>query len=88
MFVHFFTRWASLAHIASWEDRASTAVGLAYQQYPYTFIVGLISLVLALQLLSLGIVALQNREYFQELFVLGTRIHRYAKESRKELDHE
>jgi hypothetical protein len=46
------------------------------------------SLILAIQLLSLGIVALQNREYFKEMFYLGTRIHEFAREHGKETDHD
>jgi hypothetical protein len=59
-------------------------VGAAYQQYPYTYIIGMMSMVLAIQLLSLGTVALQNREYFREMFTLGTRIQQFARDSGKE----
>jgi len=84
MFIHFFEQYPRTAHLAHLEDRLTAAVGAAYQQYPYTFIIGLMSLILAIQLLSLGIVALQNREYFKEMFYLGTRIQRLAREHGKE----
>lgn len=84
MFIHFFEQYGALSTIRGFEDRATAAVGAAFQQYPYTFIIGLMSLILAVQLLSLGIVALQNREYFKEMFYLGTRIQRFAREDRKE----
>ena len=84
MFIHFFNQYGRLAAIRSFEDRATAAVGAAFAQYPYTFIIGLMSLILAIQLLSLGIVALQNREYFKEMFYLGTRIQRFAGEPWKE----
>jgi glycosyltransferase involved in cell wall biosynthesis len=84
MFIHFFEQYGRLSYVRGFEDRVTWAVGAAFGQYPYTFIIGLISLVLAIQLLSLGIVALQNREYFQEMFYLGTQTHRYLKQHAKE----
>jgi hypothetical protein len=38
-------------------------------------------LMLALQLISLGIIALQSKRYFEELFHLGTSIYRDGKEN-------
>ena len=84
MFIHFFNQYGRLSAIRGFEDRATAAVGAAFALYPYTFIIGLMSLILAVQLLSLGIVALQNREYFKEMFYLGTRIQRFAMEHRRE----
>ncbi len=86
MFIHFFEQWNALATLHGFEDRATAAVGAAFREYPYTFVIGLLSLVLAIQLLSLGIVALQNREYFKELFTLGTRLQGFAREHREEND--
>lgn len=88
MFIHFFEQYGRLTSIRGLEDRVTAAVGAAFQQYPYTFLIGLMSLVLAIQLLSLGIVALQNREYFQEMFYLGTQIHRSAKQYLKENEND
>ena len=84
MFIHFFNQYGRLSAIRGFEDRATAAVGAAFAQYPYTFIIGLMSLILAIQLLSLGIVALQNREYFKEMFYLGTRLQRIARGHWKE----
>ena len=83
-FIHFLEQYGALSTIHGFENRATTAVGAAFKQYPYTYIIGLMSLILAIQLLSLGIVALQNREYFKEMFYLGTRIQRFAREHWKE----
>ena len=52
----------------------SWAVAQAYQAHPHTFIVGLLSLMLAIQLISLGILALQNKSYFEEVFYLGSKL--------------
>ena len=56
--------------------QASAAVALAYQQSPHTFIVGLLSLMLAIQLISLGVLAMQSKSYYEEIFFLGTSIKR------------
>jgi glycosyltransferase involved in cell wall biosynthesis len=69
MFVHFFEAYAQLGPVEG--DKASAALALAYQRYPHTFVVGLLSLMLAIQLIGLGILALQAKNYFEELFYLG-----------------
>ncbi len=75
MILHFLEAYATLpAELPT--DRVSVAVATAYQQYPHTFIVGLLSLMLAVQLVSLGILALQSKTYFEEIFHLGTAIKR------------
>ena len=45
---------------------------LAYQSYPHTFVFGLLTAMLAVQLIGLGILAVQNMKYFEELFDLGS----------------
>ncbi len=74
MFVHFFDAWRELGAIEG--DRISAAVAQAYREYPHTFIVGLLSLMLAIQLIGLGILALQAKNYFEEVFHLGSRARR------------
>ncbi len=54
----------------------SAAVAQAYEGYPHTFIVGLLSLMVAVQLISLGILSLQSKTYFEEIFHLGSSIKR------------
>jgi hypothetical protein len=54
-------------------DRLSGAVAIAYQRSPHAFLVGLLSLMLSIQLISLGILSLQSKNYFEELFYLGSR---------------
>lgn len=72
MFVHFFEAYAALGPVAG--DKVSAAVAQAYQDFPHTFIVGLLSLMLAVQLLSLGVLAMQSKSYYEEIFYLGTSI--------------
>jgi glycosyltransferase involved in cell wall biosynthesis len=71
MFVHFFEARAELAATQA-SVTMSQAVGLAYERYPHTFVIGLLSAMLAAQLIGLGILALQNKHYFEELFHLAS----------------
>lgn len=52
----------------------SDAIAAAFQQAPHTFIIGGFSLLVAIQLVSLGILSLQSKKYFEELFHLGSTI--------------
>jgi len=87
MFIHFFRQYRVLTQYSWFLDRASFAVGAAYSQFPHTFIVGLMSAMLAIQLISLGILALQSKRYFEEIFHLGTTIYRSTQEE-KETPHD
>jgi glycosyltransferase involved in cell wall biosynthesis len=68
MFIHFFDAYFSLPAGAR---TASEAVANAYAAHPHTFIVALLSLMLSVQLIGLGVLALQAKHYFEELFYLG-----------------
>lgn len=83
MFVHFFAQYQMLSQYTWFFARASAAVGAAYSQFPHTFIVGLLSLMLAIQLISLGILALQSKNYFEEIFHLGSTIYKSTLESQR-----
>ena len=48
----------------------SEAIANAYAGFPHTFIVGLLSMMLAIQLITLGVISLQQKSYFDELFRL------------------
>jgi glycosyltransferase involved in cell wall biosynthesis len=71
MFVHFFEAYRELGGAANGVT-PSQAVGLAYQRYPHTFVIGLLSAMLAAQLIGLGILAVQSKYYFEELFHLAS----------------
>ena len=58
----------------------SEAVARAFRQSPHAFIVGGIMVMLSVQLFSLGILALQVRQYFEEMFHFGTRVHSHSRE--------
>ena len=76
MFIHFWEQYALHAPYSWFLDRASHAVADAYQRFPHTFIVGGLALMFSIQLLSLGLLALQNMRNFEDLFHLGTAIYR------------
>jgi glycosyltransferase involved in cell wall biosynthesis len=52
------------------------AIQNAYERAPHTFLVTGITFVLAMQLITLGVVAAQGKRYFEEMFHLGTSIYR------------
>lgn len=75
MFVHFFEAVAELDR-AGVEYSFSNAFATAYRDNPHTFIIGFLSAMLAIQLIGMGLIALQSKTYFEDLFHLGsTRLH-------------
>ncbi|MDJ0927449.1 MAG: glycosyltransferase family 2 protein [Gammaproteobacteria bacterium] len=71
MIAHFVGEFSALTGVEGFFPRASAAVGAAYANQPHTFIIGLLSLMLSIQLIGLGILSLQNKSYFEEIFHLG-----------------
>lgn len=80
MLSHFLEQYRQLTDFAWFLDRASVAVSLAYQQYPHTFLVGGLAALLSIQLISLGILSLQSKAYFEEIFHLGSSVYRLLRE--------
>jgi hypothetical protein len=87
-----FSLWVNLWMVIHWAaqlknfpqdtwflDRASDAMAAAYQQYPHTVTVGLLSLILAIQLIGLGVLSFQSKHYFEEVFHLGTNLNKSLK---------
>ena len=75
--------WVVFHIAANWEQPAgavnvglSGAIAAAFQEAPHAFIVGGLAFVIAVQLLTLGVVTAQNKRYFEEVFFLGTSIYR------------
>lgn len=56
------------------DDRFSQAIGYVFQKRPHAFYIGGITLVSAIQVLSLGFLSLQNKRYFEELFHINSGI--------------
>jgi hypothetical protein len=84
--VHFFNHYQSLGQYSWFFSRASAAVSAAYNEFPHTFIVGGLATMLAIQLISLGILALQSKSYFEEIFHLGTNVYKAMNEKGREED--
>jgi glycosyltransferase involved in cell wall biosynthesis len=73
--IHCWTNYQKMQQVSPFPD-VSDAVAHAFAQAPHTFFIGGITLMLAIQLFSLGVLSLQNKSYFEELFFLGTAIYR------------
>jgi len=65
----------------------SSALAHAYKAYPHTYIVGLLSTMLSIQLIGLGIVSLQNKRYYEELFHLGSTVLRHEMAGNRDAIH-
>ena len=50
------------------------AVAAAFNAAPHTFVIGGLTLMIAIQLIGLGILALQSTHYFEEIFHLVTTV--------------
>jgi glycosyltransferase involved in cell wall biosynthesis len=75
-FIHFFEHYQSFSQYTWFTTRASAAIAAAFNEAPHTFIVGGLTLMLAIQLVSLGILALQSKSYFEEIYYLGSNINK------------
>jgi glycosyltransferase involved in cell wall biosynthesis len=62
----------------SLDSRITDAFARAYELRPHSFIVGGFALVIAVQLITLGVLATQTKRYFEELYHLGTMLNRRA----------
>jgi hypothetical protein len=54
----------------------STSLTVQFKKNPQSFVVGGITFIAAIQILSLGFISLQNKRYFEELFHLGTSLRK------------
>lgn len=75
MFIHYFEAFDTLAQ-SNTQSLWTEAFALSYRNHPHTFIFGLLTAMLAVQLIGLGILAVQSKQYFDELFDLGSRSSR------------
>jgi glycosyltransferase involved in cell wall biosynthesis len=82
MVIHWFGQLKNFPQDTWFLARASDALAAAYHQFPHTFIVGLLSMILAIQLIGLGILSFQSKHYFEEIFHLGTNLNKTVKKER------
>ena len=75
--IHCWTHYqVAQASFSSLDNALSAAVSAAFQQAPHTFIIGGMSLMLSTQFFSLGVLSMQSKRYFEEIFYLGTAIYK------------
>jgi hypothetical protein len=72
-FIHTYVQYTTLSpDIHFIGSRLSGAIARAFSQSPHTFVVAGFALLISIQLISLGLIALQNKKYYEELFHLGS----------------
>lgn len=79
-FIHTFNFYRATPAGERIDYRLSEAIAQAFHMSPNAFIVGGIALIVAIQLISLGVLALQKKKYFEELFYLNSSIYRCIRE--------
>jgi glycosyltransferase involved in cell wall biosynthesis len=77
----FYQSYANLGLKAG--GRLSEAIGAAFRLSPHAFIVGGIVLMVAIQLISLGFLAFQNKRYFEELYHFNSTLFYTSQQKRK-----
>ncbi|MGB8953492.1 MAG: glycosyltransferase family 2 protein [Candidatus Aminicenantales bacterium] len=86
--IHTIRQYHQLARTdLSFDYRLSEAIGAAFKISPHAFVVGGFALMVAIQLISLGLLALQKKRYFAELFYLNSMIYRDCLPSSKDRIH-
>ena len=81
MVIHVMEAYAELGITSGSSLDMTDAFALAYARYPHTFLVGLLSLMLSMQLIGMAMLSLQNKKYFDELFHLGSTLLRERREA-------
>jgi glycosyltransferase involved in cell wall biosynthesis len=69
------------------DDRFSMAIGQVFKSRPHAFIVGGITLLLSIQILSLGFLSLQSKRYYEELFHINSSILKKKNNHPKEVNN-
>ena len=83
---HTFSYYSQIPDIPGFGYRFSDAVAAAFIQSPHSFIIGGFCIIMAIQMLSLGILSLQKKRYFEELFHLQSMIYKFLQEQGTDKD--
>lgn len=84
VFMYIFIQFQNLpASFGPLNYRIGAAVAAAFEMSPHAFVVGGISLMVAIQLIILGILSLQSKRYFEELFHMCTTIYKHNREDHR-----
>ena len=70
------------SHAAGWGYHFSDAISDAFVKSPHAFIVGGFCVIVGIQLLSLGILSLQKKRYFEEMYHLQSTIYKTLNKDR------
>lgn len=77
IFIHTFAAFPEVAtEIVGLESKFGEAIGIVYRDRPHAFIVGGVSFIVALQFLGIGLLSLQAKRYFDELFHINTGLRK------------
>lgn len=79
-FNHTFSYYSQIPDFPGFGYRFSDAVAAAFKQSPHSFIIGGFCIIVAIQMLSIGILSLQKKRYFEELFHLQSMIYKFLQE--------
>jgi hypothetical protein len=60
----------------------SDAIGMSFQKSPHAFLVGGFVLIVGIQLFNIGLMALQSKRYFEEIFHINSNILAAIQDSR------
>lgn len=72
MFIHYFNAYVALP--PEMPSKFTEALDVAFVAHPHTYFFGVLSLMLSIQMMSLAVLSLQNKKYYEELFHMGTSI--------------
>jgi glycosyltransferase involved in cell wall biosynthesis len=67
----------------AFDHRLSEAISMSFKQAPHAFVVGGFALIVGIQLVNLGFMALQNKRYFEELFHISSNIFHFTKKGQR-----
>jgi len=74
--IHFYEKVIVMKPSLSFGYALSEAVAEAFRLSPHSFLVGGFALLFAFQLISLGILSMQSKRYFEEVYHLGTSVYK------------
>jgi glycosyltransferase involved in cell wall biosynthesis len=66
----------------AFDHKLSEAISQSFKQAPHAFVVGGFALIVGIQLVNLGLMALQSKRYFEELFHISSNIYQHANKER------
>lgn len=76
LYTNFWLAVEFLRAFAAGHRELHDAAMVIYRDHPQTLFIGVLSLVLAIQLISLGAVSLQNARYFNDAYYMGVELRR------------